>query len=353
MLSPCPFIPPQERVFTHDDIHALGADRSRLFYDTALNYAQSLWLAGFPAKALLLINRALSCNLSDVRLNGDAKPYHAVAWILQCRPDGRFIGNPRRHFQHLATRMVEPHKELRTWRAWACWYLAKQLLSETEFMPDLKQVRKELLIKPRRADISQHLTRLSPADDREAWESALSWAITHPVLPAGKISVVPIGVADVGEISRLAHVIWPEVYPSIISVAQIDYMLGKSYSVKVLEEDITTRSVHYALIREGSENIGYVAWEALTTTDTAFLHKLYLLPQRHGQGIGAQALQWVEDAARERGLSRITLRVNRLNSRAIRAYVRAGFHFASEVCTEIGDGFVMDDYIMTKPLTSA
>ncbi len=353
MLSPCPFLLPQERVFTHYDIHTLGSDRSKTFYDTALNYAQSLWLAGFPAKALLLISRSLSCNLPDVRLNGDAKPYHAVAWILQCRPDGRFIGNPRRHFQHLATRMVEPHKELRTWRAWACWYLAKQVLSEMEFAPDLEQVRKELLIKPRRADIAQHLARLSPSDDLEAWESALSWAVKHPVLPVGKISIVPAGDADVEEISRLAHAIWPEVYPSIISTAQIDYMLDKSYSPQALKHDITTRGVHYALIREESEYIGYVAWEALPTTGCAFLHKLYLLPQRHGQGIGAQTLHWVEDAARAQGLSRINLRVNRLNSRAIRSYVRAGFHFDSEMCTAIGGGFVMDDYIMTKPITSA
>jgi GNAT superfamily N-acetyltransferase len=352
MLSSCPFLPSQARVFTHEDIHALGADRSNIFYDTAVNYAQSLWLAGFPAKALLLINRALSCNLSDVRLNGEAKPYHAVAWILQCRPDGRFIGNPRRHFQHLATRMVEPHKELRTWRAWACWYLVKQLLNETEFAPDLDQVRKELVIKPRRAEIARQLARLSPADDLEAWESALSWAIKHPDLPAGEINIVSAGVADVEEISRLAHAIWPVAYSSIISVPQIEYMLGKRYSYEVLQEDITMRGVHFALIREGSDNIGYVAWEALAATATAFLHKLYLLPQRHGQGIGAQALQWVEDAACAQGLSRISLRVNRLNSRAIRAYVRAGFHFESEVCTEIGEGFVMDDYIMTKPLIS-
>ncbi len=353
MLSPCPFLLPQDRVFTHDDIHALGADRSKIFYDTALKYAQSLWLAGFPAKALLLINRALSCNFPDVQLNGDVKPYHAVAWILQRRPNGRFIGNPRRHFQHLATRMVDPHKELRTWRAWACWYLAKQLLNETEFAPDLEQVRKELLIKPRRTDIAHNLARLSPADDREAWESALAWAVKHPVPSAGKIRIVPAGVADIEELSRLAHAIWPEVYPSIISTAQIDYMLGKSYSPQALKEDITTRGVQYALIREGSENIGYVAWEALAATNCAFLHKLYLLPQRHGHGIGAQTLHWVEDAARAHGLSRINLRVNRLNSRAIRSYVRAGFHFESEVRTVIGEGFVMDDYLMTKPLTSA
>ncbi len=66
MSLPCPFLPRPDRVYNHEDLHALGADRGELFHDCALKYAQSLWLSGFPAKALLLINRALSCNLPAV-----------------------------------------------------------------------------------------------------------------------------------------------------------------------------------------------------------------------------------------------------------------------------------------------
>lgn len=352
-MLPCPFLPCPSREFTHRDISALDHDRGARFYETALNYAQALWLRGFPAKALLLITRGLSCSLPGVSLNAAAKPYHAKKWILINRPADRFIGNPRRHYQHLATRMVEPHRELRIWRAWACWYLARQVLSEAEFPPDLEQMREEFVIEPRHAEIAEHLARLSPSDDCEAWEAALAWAVEHPAKQTGGITIVPAGAAEVGEISRLAHAIWPMVYPSIISPAQIDYMLGKSYSPLSLGEDIATRGVHYALIREGSENIGFLAWEAVATAHCAFLHKLYLLPQRHGLGIGARTLRWVEDAARAAGLSRIRLRVNRRNSLAIRAYVRAGFVFESEVCSDIGGGFVMDDFVMAKPVTSS
>src|SRR5947209_1546475 len=128
-MPPCPFLPQPPRAITHEDMHALGADRGVRFYETVLGYAQSLWLDGFPAKALLLISRGLSCWLPDVSLVQPWAPYCAVAWILRNRPEGRFFGNPRWHYQHLATRMVEPNKQLRTWRAWACWYLAKQILS--------------------------------------------------------------------------------------------------------------------------------------------------------------------------------------------------------------------------------
>ncbi|MFZ4765597.1 MAG: hypothetical protein ACOYMN_11645, partial [Roseimicrobium sp.] len=128
-MDPCPYLPAPERTYTADDVHALGRDRSERFYLTALHYAQTLWLQGFPAKALLQVNRALSCWLPDLALHPAASPtdlsaptlapYHAKAWMMRHRPEGRFIGNPRRHYQHLASRMVEPHKELRTWRAWA------------------------------------------------------------------------------------------------------------------------------------------------------------------------------------------------------------------------------------------
>ena len=48
-VTPCPFLPTVERRITSDDIHNLGADRGEQFYTTALAYAQSLWLDGFPA----------------------------------------------------------------------------------------------------------------------------------------------------------------------------------------------------------------------------------------------------------------------------------------------------------------
>ncbi len=333
-------------------MHALGKDRSAAFYHTALNYAQSLWLAGFPAKTLLLINRALSCKLPEVALDGNGKPYHAVAWILLNRPADRFIGNPRRHYQHLATRMVEPHKELRAWRAWACWYLAKELLAESEFPPDMVQVRDELIIKPRRADIANQLKRLSPNDDVAAWESALSWAREqtgqlHRAAPTS-LNFYLAGEHDLDEVIRLAPVIWGATYRGIISEAQIDYMLQKSYSSEVLKEDLA-RGVHLALMREGPLNIGFLAWEAMSD-GVAFLHKLYLLPEWHGCGVGAQALRWLAEQARAARLNFISLRVNRKNLKAIRAYLREGFWVDQDLCTPIGDGYLMDDHLMTKPV---
>jgi GNAT superfamily N-acetyltransferase len=349
---PCPFLPAEDRVYTVDDILGLGRRRDAEFYHTALHYAQTLWRIGFPAKTLLLINRALSCHLPDHSLQTPSQPYHAVAWTLRHRPEGKFIGNPRRHYQHLATRMVPPFLELRTWRAWACWYLAKTLLEETEYPGDAKQIREEGIVEPTRQDIATHLSELSPADDLAAWQAALHWAQAEMGIGETPISTVTLAVADVNGlpmVQDLAHRIWPECYKQLLSAGQIEYMLQEMYGLEKLTAELQ-RGVRYALIESNGRPVGFMAWEYLSDGGLAFLHKLYVLPSLHGQGIGGQALAWVESLAREQGTQHLQLRVNRKNHKAIRAYLRRGFVFTENLCTDIGQGYVMDDHVMTLDL---
>jgi ribosomal protein S18 acetylase RimI-like enzyme len=353
----CPFLPRPGRAVTHEDIRALGDDRSGRFYRTALDYAQTLWLDGFPAKALLLVNRALSCRLPDVSLNEEgARPYHAKAWILVNRPAGRFIGNPRRHYQHLATRMVEPHKELRTWRAWACWYLARTLLPEDGFPHDAAQVREELIVKPRRFEIADKLRALGPRDDLAAWESALDWSRPWSIRSAPAageaVTIRLIREDEASTVRTLAHEIWPKVYPGIISMAQIDYMLADRYDLRTVQREITERGAVYALIETGGAAAGYISYDVVAGDSSLFLNKLYLKPELHGRGIGAQALRWLDSQARARNATLIRLRVNRNNHNALRAYLREGYAFEREIVTSIGGGFVMDDFLMIKRLTA-
>jgi len=346
--APHPLLPAIDRIHEASEITAFGKDRGAAFYETCHLYAQTLWQQGFPAKAILALNRALSCVLpADERL---PLPYHALAWLLIHRPADQFIGNPTRHWQHLATRMVEPNKELRMWRAWACWYLAKVILPESEFPPDLKQIREEAVVEPTRATISAHL----PADDRARWEEALAFAqaeLGKGDRPRLESRIRRIGADELPIIQKLAHRIWPEVYPGIITHAQIDYMLTVWYHPSAMAREMETRGTWFALIEVvGHGSVGYVSFERYAGTDICFINKLYLLPEMHGRGLGAAALEWVRDRAREMGCTHLQLRVNKANSPAIRAYQRAGFTFLDDVCTDIGSGFVMDDFRMEKPV---
>lgn len=351
--EPCPFLPETDHVCSHADMEACGDDRGPRFYETALKYAQSLWRTGFPAKALLLCSRAMAAEVghADDILHRRPVPYHAVAWILVNRQRAQFLGNPRLHYQHLASRMTGPKKELRAWRAWACWYLSKELLPETAFPGDLLQIRRDALVEPTHDEISRQLRKLSDAQDERTWNEALHWSLHWCHLrPAGRhrVSVRTVIPRELPLVRQLACHIWPRVYPGIISDAQIRYMLDRFYDPGFMWDEIQRRGVCYAFIEFDGQPSGYLSFEVLRTEKAAFLHKLYLLPEFHGVGAGSLALDWVEHAAARAGLRLVKLRVNKRNAPAIRAYLRHGFGFAGDEVSDIGGGFVMDDYWMEK-----
>jgi len=172
----CPHLPSPARPLTAASINVLGADRGPAFYFLALECAQALWLAGLPAQALLLINRSLSADLrgGEPVLSEWPPPYAAAAWIMRHRGEDQFVGNPRRHYQHLATRMVEPRRELRTWRAWACWAMACSLFPELP--ADEKQLAEEAVVEPTDGEIGGHLERLGLPGEVLVWQRALASA---------------------------------------------------------------------------------------------------------------------------------------------------------------------------------
>ena len=169
----CPYLPVPARPLSAASIAEVGADRGPIFYRLALECAQALWLQGLPAQSLLLINRALGAGLSgdEPELAEWPLPYRAAAWVMQARTDDQFIGNPRRHYQHLATRMVEPRKSLRTWRAWACWHMACRIFPE--YPADGKQIAEEGVHEPATEEIAAQLTALGLPGEAALWQSVV------------------------------------------------------------------------------------------------------------------------------------------------------------------------------------
>lgn len=179
-LEPCPLLPVPETPLTAESVATLASDRGGVFYHTALLYSQSLWLQGFPARAILLLNRAMGCDLTEcgALLARWPLPYKAAAWMIRNHLPDQFIGNPRRHWQHLATRMVEPRRELRTWRAWACWRMACLILPD---MPgDDLQIAREGVHEPAEEEIASHLERLGLPGELDVWRDALHYCLPSP-----------------------------------------------------------------------------------------------------------------------------------------------------------------------------
>ena len=146
MLPPCPLLPTVD-VRLGPEATSGSRDKGATYYESCLRYAQSLWRQGKPAQAILQLNKAFMADPGDDPrvLEAWPPPYAVLVWILRHRPAGAFIGNPVRHFQHLATRVSGERREIRSWRAWACFHLSRRLLPADEFPIDTVQVERESL----------------------------------------------------------------------------------------------------------------------------------------------------------------------------------------------------------------
>lgn len=155
-------------------------------------------------------------------------------------------------------------------------------------------------------------------------------------------------VNDVALIQQLANQIWHDYYPIMISVAQVDYMLDMIYSTEKLIIDITQQRIIFTVFESQQQAEGFLG--CVLKPDEVFVNQVYLKTAYHGRGWGQQMLHYAEQFALQHQRSSLSLRVNKDNVKAIQAYKRAGFEQVEALCTEIGNGFVMDDYVMRKSL---
>ncbi|HVE50759.1 MAG TPA: GNAT family N-acetyltransferase [Casimicrobiaceae bacterium] len=154
--------------------------------------------------------------------------------------------------------------------------------------------------------------------------------------------------ADIPVVQQLAHEIWLAHYPGIISVEQIDYMLARGYATQALERYLEETGAGLALAKVAMRPVGFAAWYRAAATTK--LDRLYVLPAFQGRGIGRAMIEHIERQARADGATRLVLNVNKRNASTIALYRRCGFAVDEEVVVDIGEGFVMDDYVMGKPL---
>ncbi|HSB33306.1 MAG TPA: GNAT family N-acetyltransferase [Nitrospirota bacterium] len=149
-------------------------------------------------------------------------------------------------------------------------------------------------------------------------------------------------------VESLAREIWTEHYIPIIGREQVDYMLARFQSRRAIGEQIRT-GIAYFLIKEDDAHIGYMAVQPKGRE--LFLSKIYVKSSRRGLGYGRKAVQFAEKVARDLGLDKIVLTVNKNNVNSIKAYEKIGFTNTGSVVQDIGSGFVMDDYRMEKKLS--
>ena len=150
-------------------------------------------------------------------------------------------------------------------------------------------------------------------------------------------------ISDIPIIQRIAEKTWRPTYGHILSEEQTLYMLDMMYSGDALQKQIES-SIDFYLVEQAQQIMGYFSIEVIEPGHMK-LHKIYLDPQHKSKGAGSEIIQYIKQIATKAGVNKIELNVNKFNS-AVHFYEKMGFIRAKEMVLDIGNGYIMDDYVM-------
>jgi ribosomal protein S18 acetylase RimI-like enzyme len=164
------------------------------------------------------------------------------------------------------------------------------------------------------------------------------------------ITISEATIKDLKIIQEIAHKTWPLTYGEILSKEQLDYMLNMIYSDEALTDQFQKKEQLFYLISDSESVLGFIGIEHQYKNGAVTrIHKIYLLPETQGKGIGKIVIEEIEKLAVENNSTALSLNVNRFNN-ALRFYQKLGFEVTDEVDIEIGNGYLMEDYVMEKRL---
>ena len=146
----------------------------------------------------------------------------------------------------------------------------------------------------------------------------------------------------VARLSALASAIVKEYFDPIIGPAQNDHMIAKFQTAEAIAEQLGHGYQYYFVNDSQDKTAGFLAF--YRRNNAMYLSKFYLLKEQRGKGIAKDMLQFVISETKKAGLFTIELNVNK-NNPALYAYEKMGFVKLREETIDIGDGFVMDDFV--------
>lgn len=152
------------------------------------------------------------------------------------------------------------------------------------------------------------------------------------------------GDSDIRLTAQMAQEIWNEAFRGIITQEQINYMVDKYQSYHAMKDQIENQGYTYFIISKDGKDAGYCGVQ-VKEDNSLYLSKMYLLKEARGQWLFEQMTNHLVKLCRDKGISRIWLTVNKHNDRAIAAYIKNGYKNIRSQTTDIGNGFVMDDYV--------
>ena len=154
--------------------------------------------------------------------------------------------------------------------------------------------------------------------------------------------------SDIPLLQELAQAIWPRAFLTIITREQLDLMVSKMYDPATIRSEMQN-GVVWKVVEDKGLPIGYLSYSMVGPSECK-LHKIYVLHEHHGRGIGRKCLAEAARYARENNAKTLFLMVNRANEKALHAYRAFGFREAESINWEFAPGFILHDYRMALEL---
>lgn len=169
--------------------------------------------------------------------------------------------------------------------------------------------------------------------------------------------ICEVGEESIPLLRKVAWVVFPHTYRTMLSPEQIEYMMDMMYSERALLMQFRERGDRYFVVRrargvaeegEAADIVGYLS--VRPDGDHCFhLEKLYTLPSVRGVGLGRRLFDYAKQVASEWAdgeACRLILNVNRDNVAAVVFYHKMGMHEIGRGDFPIGQGYYMTDYIL-------
>ena len=146
-------------------------------------------------------------------------------------------------------------------------------------------------------------------------------------------------------VHEIAHATWPDTFKDILSQEQIQYMLNWMYDLKQLENQFNQGHQFYVAVLDG-KSVGFIGIEPnYPEKGITKIHKIYILPNQQGLGIGKKLIEYVKELSIQSEMKGLLLNVNRFN-KAVDFYKAIGFNIVFEENIDIGNGYLMEDFVM-------
>jgi diamine N-acetyltransferase len=169
---------------------------------------------------------------------------------------------------------------------------------------------------------------------------------------AHKFILLEIISADTSHISLIRELtmqVWPQTYVPIIGESQVQYMLDRFYSPESLNLQMTGQGHKFIIGYLDGKPVAFAAYSMIETS-VYKLHKLYIVANMQGKGIGRAMVDYIVADIATTGATALRLNVNIYNTAAMAFYERYGFlHFRDEDI-DIGGGFFMNDHVFQYAL---